>query len=296
MRPDLLLAVQKRTLLFDGGLGTQLQARGLPVGSSPELWNQLHPDQIAAVHQDYLKAGAEILTTNSFGGSPKKLQMDKVSGDPEEINLIAARIAREAAGERAWVAGSVGPTGVILALGDQSEAEIQAGFEQQTRGLARGGADFILLETMSDLGEALLAVRGAQAGCALPIFASFTFSPGQRGYRTLMGNSIPEVAAALANAGVAGMGCNCGTGIEDAIAIVQEIRRVWSGPVLAEPNAGLPQWVDGMMRYNETPEKMAAQLPGLIAAGASAVGGCCGTTPAHILAFHKVLMEMHQDD
>lgn len=289
MRPDIFQALKQRTLLFDGGLGTQLQARGLPVGTSPELWNQLHPEQIAAVHQDYLQAGADILTTNSFGASPHKLQMDQVPGDPAEINRIAAGIARKVAGEHAWVAGSIGPTGIMLALDDHPVEAIQAGFERQARGLAEGGADFILIETMSDLAEALLAIRGARAGCSLPVLASFTFSPGQRGYRTLMGNAIPEVAAAMTEARVAVMGCNCGTGIEDAIAIVREIHSVWQGPVLAEPNAGLPQLVNGETRYSETPEKMAAKLPALIEAGASLTGGCCGTTPAHILAFHHIL-------
>ncbi|HNW60700.1 MAG TPA: homocysteine S-methyltransferase family protein [bacterium] len=291
MKQDLLDAARERTILFDGGLGTQLQARGLPVGSSPESWNRLHPEHVRAVHQAYLEAGAQVLTTNSFGASPHKLGMDKVEGDAEEINFTAAHLARTVAADRAWVAGSMGPTGIMVAMGEIPADEIVAGFALQARGLARGGADIILVETMSDLEEAMLAIRGARAGCSLPVLVSFTFAPGQRGYRTMMGVNAAQAAAALAGAGVAAMGCNCGTGIDDAIAIVREIRREWEGPILCEPNAGLPELVDGATRYRETPEKMAARIPELISAGAGLVGGCCGTTPDHILAFRSILAE-----
>ncbi len=289
MKTEILTAVKEGAILFDGAIGTQLQARGLAIGSSPESWNRLHPDLVASVHRTYLQAGAQVLTTNTFGGSPHKLFTDGVEGDPEEINRLAAAIAREAAGDQAWVAGSIGPTGTMLMMGEVGEEEILEGFLCQARGLATGGADLIVIETMSDLTEALLALKAARTVCDLPVFVSLTFSPGQRGYRTLMGVDVSQAAAALAKAGAAVMGCNCGTGIDDAIHIVREIAVSWKGPVLAEPNAGLPQLIDGKTSYQETPEKMAARLPELIGAGAVFVGGCCGTTPDHIRAFHHQL-------
>lgn len=289
MNRDILSAAKAGPVLFDGAIGTQLQACGLPIGSSPESWNQLHPDHVAAVHSAYLDAGAQVLTTNTFGASPHKLRTDGVEGDPEEINRLAASIARAAAGSKAWVAGSIGPTGTMLMMGDLSEEEIHAGFLRQARGLASGGADLIIIETMSDLTEALLALKAARSVCDLPVFVSLTFSPGQRGYRTLMGVDISQAAGALAEAGASVLGCNCGTGIDDAILIVREMARHWQGPILSEPNAGLPQLIDGKTCYRETPEMMAAKLPELIGAGARFVGGCCGTTPDHIRAFRHQL-------
>jgi 5-methyltetrahydrofolate--homocysteine methyltransferase len=289
MKKDILQVAGERTVLFDGGIGTQLQALGLPIGTSPEQWNKLHPERIAAVHRAYLTAGAEVLTTNSFGGSPLKLAAEKVAGDPEEINYLAAKIAREAAGESGWVAGSIGPTGVILAMSEVGEEEIFSGFSTQAQGLARGGVDLIMIETMSDLTEAMLAVKAARSVVDLPVFVSLTFSPGQRGYRTMMGVDIPQAAAALSGAGISVLGCNCGTGIDDAIAIVTELKSNWNGLILSEPNAGLPELVEGKTVYRETAEKMAARIPELVRAGAHFVGGCCGTTPGHIQAFRKEL-------
>lgn len=288
-KPDILQTARKEVLLFDGGIGTQLQALGLPIGASPEAWNADHPDRVARVHRAYREAGAQILTTNSFGGSPKKLHIGQVAGDPELINRRAAEIAAGVIGDQGWVAGSIGPSGAMLMMGEISAEELHNGFQIQARGLAAGGADLIMIETMSDLEEAQIAVAAARSVCSLPVFLSLTFSPGQRGYRTMMGVDIPTAAAAIAEAGVDVLGCNCGTGIEDAIHIVREMAAHWHGIILCEPNAGLPALIDGHTVYQETPEVMAARLPDLVAAGARLVGGCCGTTPAHIAAFRTIL-------
>ena len=289
MKNDILAAAEENTILFDGGIGTQLQELGLPIGSSPEMWNERHPERVAKVHRAYLDAGARVLTTNSFGGSPAKLKLGLVEGDPEQINFLAARIARDVAGEKAWVAGSIGPTGALLMMEPLLEDEIFSGFQIQARGLSRGGADLIMIETMSDLSEALLAITAARSVCTLPVAVSMTFSPGQRGYRTMMGIDIHEAAVTLSAAGIDVLGCNCGTGIDAAIGMVKEIAAAWKGLILCEPNAGLPVLVDGKTVYAETPEMMAAKIPGLVQAGAHFVGGCCGTTPAHISAFQLQL-------
>lgn len=288
-KPDILQAARKEVLLFDGGIGTQLQALGLPIGAAPEAWNEAHPDRVARVHRAYREAGAQILTTNTFGGSPKKLQLGQVEGDPEQINRRAAEIAAQVIGDQGWVAGSIGPSGAMLMMEEITADELFSGFQVQAHGLAAGGADLIMVETMSDLEEARIAVAAARSACSLPVFLSLTFSPGQRGYRTMMGLDIPTAAAALAESQIDVLGCNCGTGIEDAIHIVREMAAHWPGLILCEPNAGLPALVDGHTVYQETPEVMAARLPELVAAGARLVGGCCGTTPAHIAAFHITL-------
>ena len=289
MKPAILAAAKQHVLLFDGGIGTQLQALGLPIGSSPDIWNQRHPEHVASVHQAYKTAGAQILTTNSFGASPFKLKAEGLEDEAEQINLLAARIAYDIMANQGWIAGSIGPTGALLVMGDITEDEMYDGFSLQAKALASGGADLILIETMSDLTEARLAIRAARSACDLPVFVSFTFSPGLRGYRTLMGVDIPQAAEALRAEGITVFGCNCGTGADDAIRIVEEMARNWDGLILCEPNAGLPELVDGKTVYRETPEIMAAKLPVLVKSGANFVGGCCGTSPAHTKAFQQEL-------
>lgn len=289
-RKELLDRIKEGVLLFDGGIGTQLQERGLKVGEPPDGWNLTHPDCVEEIHRNYVKAGAEFLTTNSFGGSPYKLQKTGLGERVYEINFQAAAIAKRAAGEKAWVAGSIGPTGEFLEpLGTVPPIEMEEGFRLQIKGLIDGGSDLIIVETMTALEEIVLAVRAAKALCDLPVIGSMTFDPTKQGYRTMMGVDIPTAVKTLLDEGVDVVGSNCGNGMDDFISIVKEMRHVTDAPILAEANAGLPELVGGKTVYRETPELMASKLPRLIDAGANIVGGCCGTTPAHIRKFREMI-------
>ena len=287
---QLLNRLEKDIFLFDGAIGTQVQAKGLGVGEAPERWNIEQPEKIEAIHRDYLEAGADILTTNSFGGSPYKLRKVGLGARVYEVNFQAAAIARRTAGSNAYVAGSVGPTGEFLQpLGSVEPEEMQEGFKVQIKALMDGGADLIIVETMTAIEEIRLALRAAKELGHFPLIGSMTFDPTKQGFRTMMGVDIPTAVNALEEEGVDIVGSNCGNGIENFIAIAGEIREHTDLPLLVEANAGLPELIDGKTVYNETPEKMAARIPALLESGVRFVGGCCGTTPEHIRHFARVM-------
>lgn len=291
-KSEFLSLVNQGTFLFDGAIGTELQARGLPVGEVPEKWNFSNPDALADIHKKYAEAGARAVTTNSFGGSPHKLKSCSLQDKAYEVNKVAVEIARKAVGDSILVAGSVGPTGALLMMGDLSESEMASGFEIQIKGLVDGGADLIILETFSDPDEIKIALQAAKAVTDLPVITSMTFEPGAKGFRTMMGTDIPTAVKMLEDAGADILATNCGTGIDKAVEIVAEMRQNTSMLICAEPNAGLPKLVNGQTTYLETPEQMAARIPDLINAGAQIVGGCCGTTPAHIKLFSEVIARL----
>ncbi|MDZ7262492.1 MAG: homocysteine S-methyltransferase family protein [candidate division KSB1 bacterium] len=290
MPQDFLSRLTKEILLFDGAMGTMLQARGLAPGEPSEKWNLDHPEVVKQIHCEYVEAGADILITNSFGGSPYKLQNCGLGNKIYEVNYTAAKLAARAASGKAYVAGSVGPTGKFLQpLGEVAPEEMYDGFVQQIQALRDGGADLICVETMTDSNEAVLAIKAAKEVTTLPVIASMTYEKGKKGYRTIMGHTIEDSVKALLDAGADVVGTNCGNGIEPMIEIVATMRKITQAPLLAEPNAGLPKLIEGRPVYSETPEIMAARLPELIRAGANIVGGCCGTTPEHIRKFREVL-------
>ncbi|MBP6875218.1 MAG: homocysteine S-methyltransferase family protein [Candidatus Eisenbacteria bacterium] len=278
-------------LVCDGAMGTLLIARGLPPGSPPESVNLERPEVLNEIAQLYLDAGAQILETNTFGGSPAKLACYGLDGRMEEINRIAVEAVREVAGDRAWVAACCGPSGRMLKpYGDAEPAELKDGFGRQIRVLVHAGVDAIIIETMTDLAEAKLLVEAArEAAPGLPVIASMTFDPTPRGFFTIMGNSIEQAAAGLAQAGADVIGSNCGNGIEQMLAIARAYRAASERPIVIQSNAGLPSLEEGRPVYSETPEFMAARVPELIAAGAQIIGGCCGTTPEHIRAIRRAV-------
>lgn len=288
MRNFLELA-QRQCVLFDGGMGTMLQQSGLPVGEAPERWNLERPEAVAMVHRHYVQAGADVVTTNSFGGHPHKLRPIGLDARAFEINQAAAAIARQAVASDAFVAGSVGPTGVILMMGDVDPEEIRQGFELQARALVAGGVDLFIIETMSDLEEVALAFQAIKSVSTLPVIVSMTFEAGKTGYRTLMGANITTAVSKIHELGPDIIATNCGAGIEPITEIVATMRSLTFLPILAEPNAGLPKLVDGKTVYLETPEVMAQKIPALLQAGANLIGGCCGTTPDHIRRFRLML-------
>lgn len=290
MRPDFTKTVNEKFLLIDGAMGTMLQAHGLPVGDPSEKWNLEKPELVEEVQTEYVNAGADIILTNTFGGNLFKLKANSLEAQIVEINQSAAKVARKAAGDEVYVAGSIGPTGKFLEpLGDVSQAEMKDAFKRQIEPLVAGGIDVICIETMSDPQEAALAITATKKTADIPAIASMTYESGKAGFRTMMGNDVATCVKILSDAGADIIATNCGQGIDKMIGIVQEMRAATDLPLMAEPNAGLPQLVDGKTVFNETAEMMAAKLSQLIEAGLSIVGGCCGTSPQYIKLFRKIV-------
>ena len=272
-----------QVIIGDGAMGTQLQARGLPAGTMPELWNAEHPEIVQAIHRDYLEAGARIATTNTFGGTRSRLAGAGLADRLVELNRKAVEIARAAVDGRAWVAGDVGPTGQLMEpYGDLTVAEAEAVYREQVTVLADAGVDFILIETMNDIEEALCAVRMAREHTTLPVFCTFAFDV--RG-RTIMGSRPGDAARRAADAGAHAVGANCGDGPAAVLAGLTGMREAVDLPLIAQANAGIPQvGAGGTSVWDVTPEQMAAHARTFVETGARIVGGCCGTGPAHIAA------------
>ena len=289
-----LLARLRRgeVVVGDGAWGTLLIAEaGLAPGAPPERVILDAPEIVGAIARRYLEAGAEILTTNTFGGTPLRLAAHGLAERCEEINRRAVELVRKAAGGRALVSGSVGPTGTLLApLGPARPAEVEAAFERQLDALAAAGADLFCIETMTDLAEAVLAVRAARASSAgLPVMVTMTFERTRRGFFTVMGASIEQAVRALLDEGADILGSNCGNGSDTMVEVARGFRALTAAPIAIQPNAGLPEHRGSALVYPETPEFMAAQVEGLLAAGVQIIGGCCGTTPAHIRAIRAAV-------
>lgn len=277
-------------LLGDGAWGTMLFERGLSTGDAPERVCLERPELLSEIAALYLEAGAEVVTTNTFGANPERLALHSLSDRLEEICRAAVAAVRRAVGDRAFVSGSIGPTGKLLApLGDLDPAVAHAGFARQAAALAAAGADLLCVETMTDLVEASLAVRAArEAAPGLPVVASMSFEATRRGFFTVMGVGPARAAVRLEMAGASVVGANCGEG--DAMpGIARELKEGCDLPVAVRPNAGLPTLVKGVLVYPETPEVMASRVPALLEAGVMLIGGCCGTTPAHVAAMRDVL-------
>jgi len=292
MKPTLKqLIAEGKTLVSDGAWGTFLQAKGMQPGECPELWNIEHPEAVLDIARSYIEAGADTIETNSFGGSSFKLEAWGLQNKVYEINKRAAEISREAAGPDKYVLGSVGPTGKILMMGDVTEEELYEAFSVQAKGLADGGADAIVIETMTAIDEAEIAVRAVRENTNCEIICTMTFDHLANGeFRTMMGVSPTEMVETLKSAGVDVLGANCSNGIEGMIAITEEIRMADKNiPILIHANAGLPVLQGSCTVFPESPEMMAEVAPRLAKAGAKIIGGCCGTTPAHIHKLVEVL-------
>ena len=273
-----------RVLVSDGAWGTFLHQKGLKTGECPEAWNLERPEDVLEIARSYVDAGSDMILTNSFGGSPFKLEGYGLQEKTYELNKAAAEISREAAGNEVLVLGSIGPTGKMVMMGEVQEEELKKGMMVQARGLADGGADGIVVETMADLVEARICIEAVREVADLDVACTFTFSKTQTGeYRTIMGAGVAEYLEMASLAGACIIGANCGNGTAGMIEIVREIRAIDQHiPVLVHANAGLPQYRDGETVFPETPGEMAPQMQELVSAGANIVGGCCGTTPEHI--------------
>lgn len=284
-------------LVGDGAMGTMLFARGLKPGDCPESLNPTHPEILTEIAAAYLQAGADIIQTNTFGGSPLKLAAYGLDSQAHEINRRAVESVRKAVGHDALISGSCGPTGRILKpYGDADPEEVLAAYQLQTSTLIEAGVDIICVETMTALEEAVLAVTAArQCSAEIPIMATMTFDATPRGFFTIMGVTIELAAQALADAGANVVGSNCGNGIDKMVEIAAEFQKHTKRPLIIQSNAGLPVLEDGQVSYPESPEFMAARVPQLIESGVSIVGGCCGTTPEHIRAIADAVRK-HKGD
>lgn len=282
------------TLISDGGTGTYLQANGLEAGGCPEALNSDRPDLIRQMASDYFDAGSDMVETNSFGGSRYMLKKYGHGDRVEELNCSAARLAREAAPPNRFVLGSIGPTGEFLEPnGTATEQEMYDAFAEQVKGLVAGGVDAFCVETMSDMGEASLAIRAARDTSGLPVFATLTFDRGPRGYFTMMGITPAQAAKELDSAGADVVGSNCGIAIEQMIEIISAMRQATDKPIITHVNAGIPKLEGGKIIYPDTPQRMACYYQQLVDVGANVVGGCCGTGPDHIRAIVTVLRGRH---
>lgn len=279
-------------VLADGAMGTMLHAAGLTSGGAPEEWNVTRPDALKGIHQAYVDAGSQIITTNSFGGTRYRLALHNNQDRVRELNLAAARIAREvadAAPREVLVAGDIGPSGEILfPLGTTTPEEVRDAFAEQAAALAEGGVDFFLIETMSALEEVTAAVEGIKSASDLPIAATMTFDTH---FRTMMGVKPAQAVAALYDLGIVVLGANCGNGPDEIERIVTDLAAAKPAGVflMAQSNAGLPKWKDKQVYYDGSPEVMADYALKMRALGVNVVGACCGSTPDHIRAMREAL-------
>jgi 5-methyltetrahydrofolate--homocysteine methyltransferase len=278
-------------VVVDGGMGTLLQDRGLTDGGSGELWNVERPEVIRDSHEEYARAGARLLTTNTFGGSRPRLQMHGLEDRVHELNQAAASLARTVATEHGiLVAGDLGPTGELMApLGTMDADDAREIFAEQLRGLRDGGIDVVLIETMSDLAEVLAAVAAARAVVPdLPVIATLSFDTN---LRTMMGVRPADAVTALAEAGVDAVGANCGRGPEEMEKIAAQMAEARPEGLLlvAQSNAGLPQVVGDHFEYDASPSDLAEHALALHKLGIDLIGACCGSTPAHIAAIRDAV-------
>ncbi len=282
---------ENRILVSDGAWGTFLHQKGLKPEECPELWNIEHPNDVYEIAKSYINAGADMVETNTFGGNRIKLSGYGLGDRTTELNIAAAQLSRKAAGPGRYVLGSIGPSGKIIMMGEVTTDELYEVYKEQSMALAKGGVDAIIIETFTDLQEAVIAVKAAKENTACEVICTMTFdkSPDNK-FFTMMGVTPADMVNTLIPEGVDIIGANCGNGMEDMIGIVKEIREVNSViPILIHANAGVPQFIKGTTVFKESPEITASFIPALIQAGANTIGGCCGTTPNHIKKIRETI-------
>jgi len=282
--------LQNKPVLFDGAMGTSIQSLGLSDIDPPELLSIKYPDKLKEIHKNYITAGSKVIETNTFGGTRARLELNNLGGMVEEVNATAAKVAKDIAYDNAFVAGSIGPTGLIIEpYGDTPCEKVIDYFYEQIGALLEGGVDLILIETMISLDEALLALEAANVKGSKLTGVTMTFELGQRGIRTSFGDSPKDVCVKLEENGAHFIGSNCGQGFDDMILVAEELRSITDLPILVQPNAGIPIIKDGKIIYDESPEKFASFVESMIDIGIDFIGGCCGTTVEHIKKASKLI-------
>jgi methionine synthase I (cobalamin-dependent) len=285
--------IKQQGLLFDGGMGSMLIARGLEGGQAPELWNLTHPDRIENIHQAYFDAGADIASANTFGASASKLAKMGVFQSMEEINRAGVRLARRASSQGHYVAADFGALGEMLApMGTLSEGEAKKEFSRQAAILADEGVDIFLIETVFDLNLAVCAVEAIRSVCEIPIICSMTFQQTPKGFFTIVGNSPEQSMQKLVDAGARAVGANCSLGSGAMVDLAAKIRQSVDVPVIIQPNAGAPERKeDGDVFYAEDEAMFAGNMKKIKALGIEMIGGCCGTTPTYIQRIKEILAQ-----
>ena len=299
-KPDLRTRIRQGLFLLDGAMGTELIARGVGLGMCNEHLNLDSPATVLDVHRAYIRAGSDAILTNTFGANRYALGRHGYAAKVEQINTAGARIACQAAGEKNYVLGDIGPSGDFLEpLGNLKAAELKEAFGEQAKSLIAGGVDGFIIETMTALDELAAAIEAVKSvGDELPIFASMSFDRAGQDYRTMMGVDVPSAVSKMVLLGVDAVGFNCGTAsIDEYAELAERYVRAIKGlnkeqatghksrvTIFAEPNAGKPELIDGKAVYAVSPEDFAAAAERIYSAGVSIIGGCCGTGPAHIAA------------
>jgi 5-methyltetrahydrofolate--homocysteine methyltransferase len=288
VHPTIARLLANGPVVTDGAWGTLLQSMGLQPGECPDAWNTTHPDRVSRVAAAYVGAGSRVILTNTFRSNPIALAAHGLEAQADALNAAGVRASRDAAGPGTLVFASIGPSGAMLAAGEKTPGELRETFERQAEALASARPDGLVVETMGDLDEALLALSAAKR-TTLPVVVSMVFDSGRAHDRTMTGVTPEEAAHALTDAGADVIGLNCGIGLDNVVALCRRLRSSTTIPVWVKPNAGLPVMVDGAARYTTMPEEFALAASEMASAGASFIGGCCGTTPDHIRAVVRIL-------
>ena len=274
----------------DGAWGTQLQAQGLAPGAAPELWNVQNPDAVRAVADSYVRAGSDVILSNTFGANRLILAGHALGDRAAELGRAGVAISRQAAGEAVKVFASIGPSGKIVMMGDVDESLFAAAFAEAARAARDGGADALLFESFAELAELTIALRAAREACDLPLLASMTFSSGPDGLATMMGDTVDAFVRAAAECDAAAVGANCGVGPANYVRVARRMRQVTDLPIWIKANAGVPH-VDSAGRtvFPMGSDEFASYATALAEAGVGFIGGCCGTTPQHIRAVREAV-------
>ena len=273
-----------RVLISDGAWGTLMMQEGLKAGQCPEIWNRDFPDKVESVARAYVDAGADIIETNSFGGNRIKLDHYGLGDQAEDLNAWAAEISAKATGDSSFVMGSVGPTGKMLITGEVSESQVFDAYAEQGRGLEKGGADLLIIETMSDLQEAGLAVSACLENTKLPLVCSMSFeTAGEDKYATMMGVTPAQFVEEQLKSGVTILGSNCGKGTAEMLGVATHLRNETADfPLLIQANAGIPALKEGEMKFPDEPGDWKGYIHKLFDMNINIIGGCCGTSPSFI--------------
>lgn len=295
--PDLKLTRENfydlPALLTDGAWGTEMQKLGAKPGEMADLWNVEHPERVLAVAKSYVDAGSHVILTNTFNSNRIVLAKHGMEKRVAELCKAGAAVSKEAAKGKAYVFASIGPTGKMVMIGELEPEEVEDIYAEQAAALEAGGADALVIETQSDIEEARAGLKGCLRGCKLPVGVSFTFDSGKQNDRTMMGVSIEQAAEVAKEGGASFVGANCGLGIESFVGIAERFAVCKSGlPIWIKGNAGKPELdpATGKTMYKASPEVYAAAVEPLLAAGARFIGGCCGSSPAHIKAMAARLL------
>jgi 5-methyltetrahydrofolate--homocysteine methyltransferase len=283
--------IKNGPVLTDGAWGTQIMKRGLQPGECPDSWNLSHPEKVEEVAREYVGAGSRVILTNTFGANRLVLGKFGLADKVAEINIKGVEISRKAAGTRAHVFVSMGPSGKLLVTRGVTESDLRQAFEEQAQAIAKARPDAIVVETMMDLAEARIAATAAKQ-TGLPVIACLVFDSGKLKDRTMMGNTAEQAVEVLSGIGVDAIGANCGQGIEGFIPVCRRMRAATDLPLWMKPNAGRPESVEGRAVYRTTAQEFVRFVPELVQAGANFVGGCCGTEPAFIRETGKTLKDL----